>query len=129
MIFCKTIHVIDSHAAAIEFGTVEAAGACHHRDFGYPCGPGHRLRRGERWLCDIGFYPECFFFYTSAVLDVPEIDRVPVDVAFGGALYALIDAVRFFRTSAGAEMRIKSIAIFPQGDNCEQERRLVWLDF
>jgi len=79
--------------AAIEFGMVEAVKPTTTVVLDTPAGlvTGHaRVKGGSVVSVSVQNVPS--FLYTSAVLDVPEIGSVPVDVAFGGAFFVLIDA-------------------------------------
>ena len=79
--------------AAVEFGMAERAKSITTVALDTPAGlvTGHAVvKDGSVSSVSVQNVPS--FVYTSAVLDVPEIGSVPVDVAFGGAFFVLVDA-------------------------------------
>jgi len=79
--------------AAIEFGMVEATEPTTTVVLDTPAGlvTGQAVVNGGS-VISVSVQNVPSFVYTSAALDVPEIGSVPVDVAFGGAFFVLIDA-------------------------------------
>jgi proline racemase/trans-L-3-hydroxyproline dehydratase len=79
--------------AAIEFGMLEEVKPITTVVLDTPAGlvTGHAVVKGGS-VISVSVQNVPSFVYTSAVLDVPEIGNVPVDVAFGGTFLVLVDA-------------------------------------
>ena len=79
--------------AAIEFGLVEAAEPVTEVVLDTPSGlvTGHAAIDDGR-VTDVAIHNVPSFLHTSAEIDVPNLGRIPMDVAYGGNYFAIVDA-------------------------------------
>ena len=79
--------------AAIEFGMVEAVVPVTKVVLDTPVGlvTGYANIQGGA-VASVSIQNVPSFLYTSTVIEVPHLGNIPVDVAFGGAFYAIINA-------------------------------------
>lgn len=79
--------------AAIEFGMVEAVVPVTKVVLDTPVGlvTGYANIQGGA-VASVSIQNVPSFLYTSTVIEVPHLANIPVDVAFGGAFYAIINA-------------------------------------
>jgi proline racemase len=79
--------------AAIEFGLVEAVEPVTKVVLETPSGlvTGKAAIKGGR-VTDVAIYNIPSFLHTSAEIDVPNLGRISMDVAFGGNYFAIVDA-------------------------------------
>ena len=78
--------------AAIEFGMVDAVEPVTTVVLDTPSGlvTGYASIDGDR-VVDVAIHNVPSYLHTTAEIDVPDLGRIPVDVAFGGNYFAIID--------------------------------------